>query len=176
MLDAIAMARHACLLATAIACVYTDMARDKIYNGVTLGGAAAGLAFAWIMDAAVPGLPNVQAALLSALAGGGILLLIYFSGGMGAGDVKLMVAVGMLAASWRFTLMALMYGALVGAVISLGVLIWQGRLREGLKGSARALLTLRTRKDPSAPRPPTIPYGVAIGIGVVWAWMETVVL
>jgi len=173
--ETMVLARQLCLLATAIICVYTDMARGKLYNGVTLGAAAAGLGFAWILDASVPGLPNMQAALLSALAGAGVLFLIYLSGGMGAGDVKLMLAVGLLAASWRFTLMALMYAALAGAAISLGVLIWRGRLREGLKGSLRALLTLKTRKDPSTPTA-TIPYGVAIGIGVVWAWLEVVAL
>ncbi len=175
MLDAIVLARHGCLLATSVVCVYTDLARGKLYNGVLLAAAVAGLAFAALLDAGAPGLPNVRAALLSALAGAGVLLALYLAGGMGAGDVKMMAAVGLLAASWRFTLLALMYAALVGAGIGLGILIWQGRLRQGLKDSLRTLVTLKAKKDPARPAT-TIPYGVAIGIGVVWAWMETMVL
>lgn len=175
MLDAIVPARHACLLALSVICVYTDLARGKIHNAVTLPAMALGLVFAGALDSTTPGLPNLLAALLSALAGGGVLLVIYLLGGMGAGDVKLMAAVGLLAASWRFSLLALMYTALVGAAIGVGVLIWRGRLREGLKGSLKALVSLKPRRDPDHP-PLTIPYGVAIGIGVLWAWMEAVVI
>jgi prepilin peptidase CpaA len=174
-LEAISLARNVCLLAMSVICVYTDLARGKLYNSVTLSAIAAGLAFAWLLDSAGPGLPNLQAALLGAALGGGVMLVAWLVGSMGAGDVKMMAAVGVLAGSWRFTLLALMYAALVGAAIGIGVLIWQGRLWEGVKGSLKALVTLKPRKDPGRP-PLTIPYGVAIGIGVVWAWMELMVL
>lgn len=169
------LARQVCLLAMSIICVYTDMARGKLYNSVTFPAMAAGLALAWIGDAAVPGMPNLHAALLSALLGGGMLLILYLLGGMGAGDVKMMVAVGLLAASWNFTVLALVYAALVGAGMAVAVLIRQGRLREGLKGSLKSLIALKAKKDPARPAS-TIPYGVAIGIGVVWAWFEIVVI
>ena len=173
--DAIELARHVCLLALAVVCVYTDLARGRLYNVVTIGGLLVGLAIAYLLDAASPGYVNLRGALLAAALGGGVFFALYLTGGMGAGDVKLMAAVGALGATWRFAVLALVYTALVGAVIALGVLIWKGRVLQGLKDSARTLFTFRGgKRDGKAPT--HIPYGVAIGIGTIWAWMEVCVL
>jgi len=165
------LVRHLCLLAAAVACVYTDLARGKLYNLATLGGLALGLIIGLWLDARADGFPHLKNALLAALAGGGLLYLVYLTGGLGAGDVKLMAAVGALSGRWDFTLTALMYAALVGAAIAIGTLIWQGRLRQGLKASMTTLFTFRVRR-PEGTAPLTIPYGVAIGVGTVWAWIE----
>ena len=167
----IELARHVCLLALAIACAYTDMARGKLYNAVTIGGLILGLVFAGALDARAPGIPHLRDAALAAFAGGGLLFLIYLTGGIGAGDVKLMAAVGALGGGWAFALRAMMLSALVGAAMAIGVLIWQRRLLQGLRDSARVLFTLRRTKHEGAP-PTTIPYGVAIAVGTVWAWVE----
>ena len=171
MLEKIELLRHICLLALAVTCVYTDMARGKLYNPVTIGGLALGLALAYLLDAGSPGSPHLKNSLVAAFAGGGPVFIIYLTGGLGAGDVKLMAAVGSLSMDWRFTLLAMVYTALVGAAIALGVLIWQQRLLQGLKESARALFTLRVKKREGAALL-TVPYGIAIGTGTVWAWLE----
>lgn len=179
---ALEAARHIALLALAIVCVYTDLARNRIYNAATLSGLAAGLVLAYLLDATADGYPHLKAAALAALLGGGILFLVYLAGGLGAGDVKLMAAVGALSplaaatAGWRFVCVALMYTAIVGAAIAVGTLIWKGRLLEGLRDSARTLFTFRRGKKAEGQKPLTIPYGLAIGIGTIWAWMETMVL
>ena len=175
MTEKILLARYICLLALAVTCVYTDMARGRLYNPVTIGGVVVGLALAFWLDGTTRGLPHLKEALLALLAGGGLLFLLYLTGGLGAGDVKFMAAVGALGGTWRFVLLAMVYTALVGAAIGLGTLIWRRRLLEGLKGSARALFTLRVRKREGAPMV-TIPYGVAIGVGTIWAWLEMAVL
>jgi len=175
----IALLRHVCLLALAVVCAYTDLARGRLYNVVTLGGLAVGLALAYLLDAKSPGWPHLKGALLAVVAGGGILLLIHLLGGLGAGDVKLMAAVGALApfdargSSWPFVLTALMFTALVGAAIAIGILIWQRRLLRGLKDSARALFTFRAKKPEGGPAT-TVPYGLAIAVGTMWAWLEIV--
>ena len=171
--------RNLCLLALAVVCVYTDLARGKLYNWVTVGGVAVGLASAYLLDANLPGYPHLINAALAACVGGGILLVMHLMGSLGAGDVKMMAAVGALAPFMRgpgfrsigFVIVALMYAALVGAAIALCVLLWQRRLGQGLKASLRAMITLRAKPSEGAPTT-TIPYGVAIGVGVVWAWME----
>ena len=182
MYDAIEPTRHIFLLLLAVVCVYTDLARNKIYNGVTIPALALGLALAYFLDARVSGIPNLKAALLAALAGGGLLFVIYLIGGLGAGDVKLMAAVGALSPSmgalgtnWQFVLLALMYTALTGAAIAIGVLIWRGQLLKGLKDSARTLVTFRAKRC-EGEKTLTIPYGLAIGIGTIWAWFETFAL
>jgi Flp pilus assembly protein protease CpaA len=187
--DEIILARHVCLLALAVTCAYTDLARGKLYNVVTLGGLALGLALAYFLDAAAPHtnfhLPLttylVRAALGAAL-GGGVLFLLYLTGGFDAGDVKMMAAVGALgtpavtrsapAGNFDFILWALVYTALVGALIGVGLLIWHGRLRQGLKGSVRAMVSFRRPRREELPAGATMPYGLAIGIGTIWAWME----
>jgi Flp pilus assembly protein protease CpaA len=191
--DGIVLARHVCLLALAVSCAYTDLSRGKLYNVVTLGGLAIGLTLAYFLDAASPqAAPHaylrfplttylVRAALGAAL-GGGVLFLLYLAGGFDAGDVKMMAAVGALgtptltrsgpADSYAFILWALFYTALAGAAIGLGLLIWRGRLQQGLKDSLRALISFRkTRREEISPEA-TMPYGLAIAIGTIWAWLE----
>jgi len=170
-LQALELARHICLLATAVVCAYTDLAVGRLYNVVTLGGLVVGLSLAYLLDAAVPGYPHLTASLIAAAAGAGILFLLYLTGGMGAGDVKLMAAVGALAANWRFVLLVLMYAALIGAAIAVGILIRQRRLAQGLSDSGRALLRFRVapRQDGRAAY---VPYGLAIAAGTVLVWLE----
>jgi Flp pilus assembly protein protease CpaA len=185
----IILARHICLLALAVTCAYTDLARGKLYNAATLGGLAVGLALAYLLDAAAPHADFhhplttylVRAALGAAL-GGGVLFLLYLAGGFDAGDVKLMAAVGALgtptftrsgpANTFDFILWALFYTALAGAAIAIGLLIWRGRLRQGLKESVRALVSFRKVRREEIPPDATMPYGLAIAIGVIWAWLE----
>lgn len=173
---AIELARQVCLLALAVICVYTDLARNRIYNGATVGGLIVGLILAYFLDAGVPGLPHLKAAAVAALLGGGLLFAVYLMGGLGAGDVKLMAAVGALGATWAFVLLAMMYAAMVGAAIAVGILIWQGRLLQGLKDSARTLFTFRPGKRTEGEKALTVPYGLAIGVGTIWAWIETFAL
>ena len=189
MFGGIILARHICLLALAVTCAYTDLARGKLYNVVTLGGLAIGLALAYCLDSATPQTNFhyplttylVRAALGAAL-GGGVLFVLYLAGGFDAGDVKMMAAVGALgtptvtrsaaARPFDFILWALFYTALVGAVIGVGLLIWRGRLRQGLKDSLRAMASFRKVRREEISPDATMPYGLAIGIGVIWAWME----
>ncbi len=70
----------------------------------------------------------------SALAGliaGGIFLIFYMAGGMGAGDVKLMTAVGCIAGLSPIPLVVIST-ALAGGLFALVVCILHGRLRETL--------------------------------------------
>lgn len=178
MTGALEMTRHVLLLGTAVACCYTDMAKGKLYNGVTLTALVLGLAVSVAADLHVGGYRNIVASALACGVGGGLLLLVYLFGGLGGGDVKTMAAVGALSASWRLTLIATFYAAVVGAIWAVGLLIWEGRLLAGLKRSGRLLVTFGRRRGPKgsdpaeAPAPTTIPYGVAIALGTIAAWFE----
>jgi prepilin peptidase CpaA len=189
--DGIVLARHVCLLALAVTCAYTDLARGKLYNVVTLGGLAFGLALAYLLDAAashtdfhLPLTTHLVRAALGAALGGGVLFLLYLAGGFDAGDVKMMTAVGALgtptvarsgpADPYAFIIWALFYTALAGAMIGLGLLIWRGRLRQGIKDSLRALVSFRKPRREGISPDATMPYGLAIAIGTIWAWLECV--
>lgn len=65
---------------------------------------------------------------LAGLALGILLLFIPFAiGGMGAGDVKLLAAIGALNGH-VFTFRAFLYGAIAGGIMALGVALAKGRL------------------------------------------------
>jgi prepilin peptidase CpaA len=163
--------RHGVLLVLLVVSAYTDVAQGKIWNRLTypamlLGGALQFASGGWAGAGLTGGDGHGYAAMLPAQGesclvnallgwglGTGLFFLFYLMGGMGGGDVKLMGAVGALG-GWGFCLWALVYTSLVGAFLAAGVVLWRGRswkgIREGMKG--------------------TIPYGVAISAGTMWAW------
>jgi prepilin peptidase CpaA len=68
----------------------TDIWKFKVYNVLTIPLLISGLVY----NAYAHGSAGLVASLIGALFGFGILILFYVMGGMGAGDVKLMAAVG----------------------------------------------------------------------------------
>jgi prepilin peptidase CpaA len=177
--EALPIARHTVLLALLVVSAYTDVAKGKLYNYVTLPAAVAGLVLNYWLGGVWGGSlfkPSLVASLIGFGVGGGILLWPYLKGGIGAGDLKLMAAVGALGAMERFyTVHALFYASLVGAGMALAVLIWRGRLREGLQKSALFLVTKRQKEEEETgdeeKKPKlVIPYGLAISIGSMVAW------
>jgi prepilin peptidase CpaA len=114
-------------------------------------------------------------------AGGGLLaglacwIPFYALGWLGAGDVKLYAAAGAWLGPARAAEGALI-GALFGAVLSL---IWMMR-SQGVKetaqtlGMAAATPEMLARPSVSGKRS-TLPYGVAIAFGAIWAaWMPRI--
>jgi prepilin peptidase CpaA len=63
---------------------------------------------------------------------GGIFLIFFLAGGMGAGDVKLMTAVGCFAGLSLLPLLVIST-AMAGGVFALAIGIYHGRLRETLR-------------------------------------------
>jgi prepilin peptidase CpaA len=100
-------------------------------------------------------------AFLGALLGLALLLPFYARRGVGAGDVKLLAALGALVGPQMLLWIALFTG-LVGGALSLAVLARQGRLGPMLK----QLVILRMRPAASGLK---APYGVAIAGGVYLA-------
>ena len=147
-----------------IVAAYTDLNDKKVYNWTTIPAIFLGLAFHALLGGWSGGLNS----LCGFGVGFGVLLVLYLMGGMGGGDVKLMGAVGALG-GYPFVLWALFYTALTGGLMAALVLIWRGSLWEGLKRSARLLLTLsgsrQDDEDPGDRERREIPYALAIVIG-----------
>ena len=170
--------KHCVLFVLLIVAAYTDLTRGKVYNWSTMPAVFLGLALAYVLGGVWAGrLLTVSLAgnLLAALLVFAIFIWPYLMGGVGAGDVKLIVAVGAVGGFRNlYVVHALFYSALVGAVFSLIVLLRHGKLREGLKGSVRFLFSLGLRKAPAEgqerPAPLTVPYGAAIAVGSMVAW------
>lgn len=179
----VALARDGVLLATLAVALYTDLTRRRVYDWCTFTAVGLGLLINYVAGAfehaqgnalAVHlGGPLIDALLGLALAVGifGVAYLLHMLGG---GDVKLMCAIGALK-GLSFFFDAAVFTACAGAVIAVAVLIWRGRLWQGLK---RSLLVFcfwsRREEDDASARAAeamTIPYVWAIAIGTLTAWI-----
>lgn len=117
--------------------------------------------------------------LLRAAAGFGLALLIYFPmyllRGMGAGDVKLMAALGAIA-GWQLWLGIFLLSGILGGVLAVLLTLAKGRLRTTLwnvgfivseLSHLRAPHLTRAELDVENPKAVTLPHGTVIALGVV---------
>ena len=153
------------LVATALG-AWTDIRTGKIPNALTYP--------LWVFGWVYAGLAAGRSGLIDSLSG--FLLafipcfLLYLTGGLGGGDVKLMAAVGALM-GWRFTASAMLSSIFVGALIAVLIVVWEGRilatfkfLCQRLSGfGARAALDVETQ----------VPFGVAICLACAMTLIES---
>ncbi|MFL5245741.1 MAG: prepilin peptidase [Gemmataceae bacterium] len=103
----------------------TDVWKFKVLNILTLPLMASGLLYHSLTHGAL----GFTWSLLGALCGLGLLLPLYILGGMGAGDVKLMAAIG----AWLglpLTLYVFIASSLAAGIYSLIVICWYRRTEE----------------------------------------------
>lgn len=149
-----------------------DIKTRRVPNYLTLAGALAGLGF----QLGYHGWPGLKEGGLGLVLGLGLLMPFYLLGGLGAGDVKALAAMGAWLGPWR-TLILFAYMGLAGGLLALGVLWWRGLLGAKLRQAWTFLvnrLLLRhaqaaTRTSPS-PQVPGLPYGVALALGMAVLW------
>lgn len=134
------------LIAWAIAAAGFDASRRRLPNWLTLGGLLGGALYALASGTSLLGGDAANAMLATVIA---FLLLLpaYLAGWMGAGDVKLFAAMGMLGGG-KVLLPTLLVGSIVGGI--------------------GALLFLAFRKKRSATGVPgkrPLPFGVGLALG-----------
>ena len=149
-----------------IGAVY-DVRTRRIPNWLTGSGVLVGLA----LHLFIGGWRSMSAAALGALLAGTLFLLFYIGGGLGAGDVKLIVAVCCLA-GWGGLGNVLLGTALLGGVLAIGLALVHHRLKETFVNMGRLLVYhgksgLRPHPDLNLANPRTLrlPYGLAIAAG-----------
>lgn len=166
----------------AAAAAWYDWKERRVPNRLAMAGILLGLALALVSR----GLRGLGESLLGLLAGGAILFVPFALRWMGAGDVKLLAAIGAILGP-KGAVYSILYGAIVGGIISAVVLARRRRLGvtltailvgflgfisyviPGLVG--RAVRVVRPLEG-AVPLPHSgvaIPYSAAIGIGLVIA-------
>jgi len=162
----------ALLLATGVvtAAVY-DIRYRRIPNWLSLAMVVLGLG----LNLAAPGAPGIVASLI----GMAVALIIYFAlyllRAMGAGDAKLMAAVGAVvgAPNWFFVFF---FSLVIGASLGLVALLARGRLRRTLGNIVQIVRELAHFRAPfaseeyldvSSPQAVTMPHGAAIALGAL---------
>jgi prepilin peptidase CpaA len=162
------------LLVAFAACV-TDVRSRRIPNLLTFGAAAAAVLFHVVID----GVAGLGTSIGGWVVGTVLFLPFFVLGGMGAGDVKLLAALG----AWlgpREALWVAMYGSLAGGVMAVAVALARGYLLTAVR-NLRALGTYWFLVGPQ-PMPgltlernegPRLAYALPIFAGAVVAiWLR----
>lgn len=156
----------AALLCAAIGAVY-DVRSRRVPNLLTLPAILFGL----FLHFTLGGWKGLGSSLAAGLICGLIFAFLYVTGGMGAGDVKLITAVGCIAGLPR-TGYLLILTALAGGVMALGLVLYRGRLKATI--SNIYALVIHHRYQGLAPHPELnvgndqalrLPYALAIAAG-----------
>ncbi|MGD8842111.1 MAG: A24 family peptidase [Gammaproteobacteria bacterium] len=161
----------ATLIAVLSAAVWVDMREHRIPNLVSLGGILAGLCMhTWFY-----GLEGLLSGLGGMAVGLGVLLPFYIFKGMGAGDVKLMAAVGAFMGPHN-VLLAVGLTLIGGSIAGIAILVYRKGLGQALQRywfTFRSLVTAGvwlynapTEGEAAAIR---FPYALAIALGSIAA-------
>lgn len=150
-----------------------DLRERRIPNALSIGGAAVGL----VMSAAVGGPSALLLAICGLLLCLVCLLPFYLTGGMGAGDVKLMAAVGAFIGPLHGFL-AVLLTLCAGAVLGLLCVAWRALAQAaqnhhvlGWHGGKLSPLAIERQLKSK------IPYAAAIAIGTtVEIWQAPTLL
>jgi prepilin peptidase CpaA len=153
---------------------YTDIVSQKIPNVLTIPAMVLGVGYHGLTY----GLPGLAFSLAGLATGFGLLILFYFMGGMGAGDVKLMAAVGAVLGA-KGVFFSFLITALYGGVYSLVIILAYRRIFHGFfKDLYNTFLTFLLIKRYNPVRvvensnKPRLCYGIAIALGTLtyMAW------
>jgi len=146
--------------------ILTDTIHSKIPNFATLLLALAGLTF----NGVAGGVNGLIFSVLGLLMGLGLLLIPYLMGGMGAGDVKALGALGALLGPISI-FQVFLYTALIGGVLSLLYYLVQSNLTAKLVAWRLALFDFMVTREKGAFQPLSsdgkarFPYASAIAFG-----------
>ncbi len=149
--------------ATLAVAAVTDIRSRKIPNLLTFPALLAGL----LMNTWAGGLHGLLYSIEGTLVGLGLLIIPYVLGGMGAGDVKLMAAVGSLVGPIG-ALNAFLATSIVGGTMALLVLLSRGTLKKIGCGFASGMGISALKSASAESRNKAgLSYGVAIAIGTI---------
>ncbi|OGV42332.1 MAG: hypothetical protein A2X48_19630 [Lentisphaerae bacterium GWF2_49_21] len=143
---------------------YTEIKSRTIPNWLTLGAIICAL----LASFALGGTDMFMNSLLGLVIGGAVFLPFCLAGVLGGGDFKLMAAVGALVGTpsiWW----VLYYTVISGGVIAIMYAVWNGHILTTSANFFRMLIGRKGTPSHGLKKQPTIPYGLAIAIGTLWA-------
>jgi prepilin peptidase CpaA len=163
----------AVLLTVLIAAAIYDVRYRRIPNWVSVGGVVLGILINTLIGE--PG-----GGILFSLAGlgvsFGIYMVLYILRAMGAGDVKLMAAVGALV-GWKAWFGVFFTTAIVGGLMALMLVLVRGRLKRTLwnvgfivseMGHGRPAYVGKEELDVRSPKAVGLPHGAIIAISTIF--------
>lgn len=144
----------------------------RIPNWLTGTGLLTGVLLNSFLSAGWPGLRFSCAGLLTAF---GVYVVLYALRAMGAGDVKLMTAIGAMV-GWQDWLIIFLITAVLGGVAALVLVTLRGRLKKTLWNVAFILSEMKSGRpayaaneelDVRSPKAVGLPHGAVIAAGTL---------
>ena len=161
------------LLIVLLAAAVFDVRYRRIPNWLTVGGVVLGIAMNTVIGPPLAGIGFALAGLGVAF---GIYVLLYALHAMGAGDVKLMAAVGALV-GWERWFGIFFVTALIGGVMAFILVVSRGRLKRTLFNvgfilselkSLRPAYLAREELDVKNKKALGLPHGAVIAVSAVF--------
>lgn len=148
------------LVVSAIA-VVTDLRQRRIFNVLTMPAMVAGL----VLNTVSNGIGGLGWAFAGLLLGAALFFVPVALGGMGAGDLKLLAALGAIGGP-GFVFWCAIYASIAGGAFALVAVLKRRQLMPILYSSA---LALSTQQMPRATSNMRLPYAVPIALGAAAA-------
>lgn len=152
----------------------SDVRSQRIPNWLTYGGAATGL----VMQAIAGGWRGFLSGAGGLLIGGGVFFLFFVVRGMGAGDVKLMAAVGAWV-GWQHIVLVMVITAVAGGALAVAYMVFYRRVGSTVQNMGELLrfhLTSGVKPHPEVnlndPAAVRVPYGLAIAAGTLFVFLS----
>ncbi len=152
---------------------YYDARYRRIPNILTLTLITFGIVF----NLMTRGISGLSVTLLGLSVGMVLLIIPYITGGIGAGDVKLLGAIGAVLGA-QFVVATFLYGAILGGIWSIALLIKKSGLKPSIEKFYWNLLAVMPYntikpiglKTISTDKEFSVPYGIVISLGVLLVW------
>jgi prepilin peptidase CpaA len=146
-----------------------DISTRRIPNWLTLPALLLAVLLNWFLF----GIPGLVESLIGFAVAFFVYFVLYLLHAMGAGDVKLMAAVGALV-GWSIWFRVFILTAVLGGLFAIVLLLWRRRLRKtfwnvlyilGEIGRFRAPYLTREDLDVQSPQSLKLPHGAVIALG-----------
>lgn len=145
----------------------TDAWRGRIYNWLTLPGLIMGIVF-WILQ---NGAAGFQFAIIGVFVGFLILIWMYALKFLGAGDVKLLMALGAWGGA-KFAVETAFLSVVLGGMFAFFILLFRGRLLEFISKAYNFILGILMKEMKITPmkfdRTMKMPFGIPMAIAAIW--------
>ena len=159
-------------LLMALTAAATDLKERRIPNWLTYPGIGLGLA----ARSALMGWKGLVTGLEGCLLAGGIMLVFFMVRAMGAGDVKIMAAIGSFVGP-RDAVTVLLATAICGGVLAIAYALYRRRMVSTLKNVGSVLrfhawagVQAHPELNLDNPTALRMPYGLAIALGTLYAF------
>ncbi|MCM3765806.1 prepilin peptidase [Neobacillus niacini] len=156
------------LIIILLICLFTDLKYRKIFNIITIPT----IIFAVIHNSLIAGYEGFLFSAKGFFVGLIVFLIPYLLGGMGAGDVKLMAAIGALMGT-SFVFYSFIYTGLIGGFIAIVLIVKNNGLKNLIKSLIFNVVFFRSNLGsiifPIGKEKSRIlfPYGIAIVLGTL---------